>query len=387
MRMNCGKCQSVETEKDLLATCDNCGHRLCQSCAKLSATEHRAVTMKKRVIIYWCLECQPAALPNLGSAILRNFKVDIERSVSDLVHNEILKLTEFIGNSREENIELPNQPKSSMDDDKWNTSMKQIELVRSEIFKLSETVSNLKDSNIDLVRLCQPEVVVDKSVHQTELHRKVQQLEQQLSELRCVLEGLAGSGGAFSPGRGSPRGRVDEGLTGSSMHRSISKKHTSTNPRQPVFQRNAIKENQTYVNTRPSDSRRLLDGKLPSLKRVTDNPADTSALKSRKPGSIVGTRKMENSKLSAAVIAPKTSVFVGRLSLDSTEDAVKEYLESSFPDQQFAAEKLQVRSGQYHSYRIEMGADLLEAVLNPSLWPEGVIVKKYRFFRGRRPVA
>lgn len=98
--------------------------------------------------------------------------------------------------------------------------------------------------------------------------------------------------------------------------------------------------------------------------------------------SIVGTKKIENTKLTAARLQPKTSLQVRKLDISVTEEDLYDHLKSTFGQtEQFKIEKLTVKSGDYASYRIEFRADLLEDVLNASNWPEDIEVRRFNFFR------
>lgn len=118
-------------------------------------------------------------------------------------------------------------------------------------------------------------------------------------------------------------------------------------------------------------------------KKSTASPPRVNSAR-RKTGSVVGTGQLVNSKIKAAVITPKTSIYVGHLCLDVRENDIKDHLLSFFPNQSFSFEQLQVKSGQYSSFRIEIDVDLVEKILDPSVWPEKVVVKRFRFFRTKK---
>lgn len=100
--------------------------------------------------------------------------------------------------------------------------------------------------------------------------------------------------------------------------------------------------------------------------------------------SVVGSRKPDGSKLVAANVQKKTSIFVSRVDRQVSADDLQDYMKLTFgPAEVFLIEEQNVRSGDYRSYRVQARLDLLERLLEPSSWPENVLVKKFRFFRPR----
>lgn len=119
----CKKCNRAEPSE--LATCDLCNTVSCQNCSKLTSTEIKAVNLKKRLMIYWCLDCKP------------NVETD-KKSFSDensSTHNihKILK------------VELSELLSNCLDHDSSTINQK--------LNALSTKIDNLKDSNIDLVKM------------------------------------------------------------------------------------------------------------------------------------------------------------------------------------------------------------------------------------------
>lgn len=98
---------------------------------------------------------------------------------------------------------------------------------------------------------------------------------------------------------------------------------------------------------------------------------------------ITGARTSQaSSSISAVQLVKRASVAVSRLSLDVTDRDLEMYLKSTFgSDEDFTIEKMTVRSSNYSCFRVEARFELLEALLDPLNWIEGVRVKKFRFFR------
>lgn len=119
-------------------------------------------------------------------------------------------------------------------------------------------------------------------------------------------------------------------------------------------------------------------------------PAHTSNVRRSKSSmstAIVGSGKV-GTGISAANIPKKTSMLVSRLDKSVSSDDLQGYLKATFGDTEtFSIEEQTVRSGDYRSFKVELKVDLLDDFLCPSKWPQGVMVKKFRFFHRRRTPA
>lgn len=97
---------------------------------------------------------------------------------------------------------------------------------------------------------------------------------------------------------------------------------------------------------------------------------------------VLGSKKINGAKIVAANIPKKTSVFVSKLDRGVSADDLLKYIQETFgAGDVFGIDEQTVRSGDYTSYRVEIKADRLGDFLSPSNWPEGVLIKKFRFFR------
>lgn len=97
---------------------------------------------------------------------------------------------------------------------------------------------------------------------------------------------------------------------------------------------------------------------------------------------IVGTRRVSSTKLAAANVRKKTSVFVSRLDGSVTADILLDYLHTTFgPTEEFLIEEQTIRSGDYRGFRVEAGADLRDQLLSEKNWPENIFIKRFRFPR------
>lgn len=101
---------------------------------------------------------------------------------------------------------------------------------------------------------------------------------------------------------------------------------------------------------------------------------------------IMGSKDPENSKIQAAVVRKKTSIYVGRLATHITADDVRDYLVDLYgSDYDFKVEQLTVKSGDYNSFKVETYVELLTALFDPKNWTQGVVIKKFRFFQPKNP--
>lgn len=119
----CTSCSTALSD-DGYAGCDNCDSTLCSPCSKLTATEMRAVALRKRTIVYLCPNCKIKGMPSFSNTQVNCIKA----LINDLLKDALLGMV---------------VPNSGDSDD-----------VLTRLDRLSEDVRNLKDSNIDLIRLC-----------------------------------------------------------------------------------------------------------------------------------------------------------------------------------------------------------------------------------------
>jgi hypothetical protein len=106
---------------------------------------------------------------------------------------------------------------------------------------------------------------------------------------------------------------------------------------------------------------------------------------------IVGSRKTDNlsCKIVAASRSPKTAIQVRNLDEHCTKEELLEYLESTFGrNEKFTLDKLNVKSGDYSSYKVVAGEHLNDKLLDPNNWPEMIEVRPFRQtfrFSSKRP--
>lgn len=83
----------------------------------------------------------------------------------------------------------------------------------------------------------------------------------------------------------------------------------------------------------------------------------------------------------------KAWFYVGRASNDSNPTKLIDYLVSLFPGVQFEVEELQKHSSnmsQNKSFKLGCDYSMLDKIKNPETWPENIVIRPFRFFRGTR---
>lgn len=149
---------------------------------------------------------------------------------------------------------------------------------------------------------------------------------------------------------------------------------------------NASQESISSVDT-------VIEGKLsPQRKEITKkrqhtngyhrhknvlNKTRNSARNSTKNTNVI----VGNSQDAAAEFTASTSrlwLYVGRCKMDSKPENIKSYLENRSPGHSFEVTKLPSK-GRNASYRVEADKELQDILYDPSYWPQGVIVKRFKF--------
>lgn len=227
--------------------------------------------------------------------------------------------------------------------------------LHGEIMWLSRSLSDSFSQSLEVVKLG--------------FQEKLDNLVQQVNDLRETNIQLLHF--AF-PHRGLPTPSTGAtSSTGSAVLNSPPKDVTSVNTKSTV-------KTGTLVATAKHSSKSIESGETSrhvSLRKITPQA-------SRNPV-VTGVRIGGSKSISAATIVKKTSIAVSRLSLNTSESQLENYLKDTFgADETFKIEKMTVQSGDYNCFRVEAKAELLGSLLDPQNWIEGVSVRKFRFFRG-----
>lgn len=323
----CRKCSATESSEIPIAICDMCSISLCKACANLTSTEVRAVALKNRSIIFLCCDCRAK----------RDFRCDqteMKELMLECFRNELASFSQ-------------------------NFSDRIVAEFEARLGLVSGEVTILRESNIELVNL--------------------------LTNQPCQLYPKQCSSISSMPSCGGSDAELSK--------RTSSRNAKSTLPGKPS---NPLKSLAPSANTLSAGAPKSTTVLSPD----TDMRKPTQPLSSPLPRSVapdamsssrryanaavVGSRKLQNSKITAACIRRRTSIFVGRLDNQVTSEDLDLYLRSTFgKDLDYKIEEQTVRTRDYKAYRVEADLELIDELLSPSNWPENVLIKKFRFFRPR----
>lgn len=124
-----------------------------------------------------------------------------------------------------------------------------------------------------------------------------------------------------------------------------------------------------------------------ALINVNDMAGGSRESKRRSREIIWGENETDDKSLPQSTFAAavrRAWLYVGRVRHGVVADDIKSFLEDRFENCKFVVEALPVRETA-RSIAFKVGADysLLEQLKDPSLWPKGVAVKRFTFFRGK----
>lgn len=331
--VSCSKCKSEAVDTYALAKCDQCAILLCIECSKLTASEHRGITVKKRSagITYHCIECLSKS-NTTGYCGLS--KAELQTMVSRTIQAEMADLKTFLNKHTEVNA-------GGMKD------------VAEELRGQSKIITGMAAALQEI----KP---IEKQSNELEILRKEfkslgKKYEAQQAELKLLREDIK-----------SVRA-LREDYESNKLELELLKKDLAKF--QKILAQNNSKPN--------SNSKNDSNPALFHLESITPTAREKSF--QTKSGRVVGQRK-DCDKLVAST--PQTSVLISKVSLDIDSKDLKDYLHNTFgPEERFAIEPLVVKSGEYKSFKVMTRRVLEDALLNPQNWPENIEVKKFSFFR------
>lgn len=308
---------------------------LCAKCSGLSSTEQRAVVLSCRSLIYWCDDCksksgssnrEEIAIPEIGP---------FGEQISELFGEQLTMFARTFGRDI-------------------------LDAVRREIGPVLGELTSLRDTNIELrefVNAARSNDRVPGSVAGAfpVTTDREQSPSSQLTEATTAPTGSDGMPPVCSNVRSQP------GSTGASHRDEVRGAAPPLGP------------------SSLSASGRQVSGGSGMLGGSNGPPGVVG----RAP--IIGSRRSGAARISAATLRKRTSILVSRLEIGVTAEDLKSYLLDTFaPEDSFSIEEQKVRTGDYKSFRVEASLDCLDALLTASNWPDGVFVKKFRFFRRRQ---
>lgn len=230
----------------------------------------------------------------------------------------------------------------------------------------------------DLFNTCLSSMKADFGARMGELYDQVNMLKESNIQLVHLMMPQSLDSGEMSSRPGSSGGRGQQvRIVDKMVQHPKSSNNSSVSP--PASQQTESGS----VSSVPNISRRNVSSSV-NTHASSSAPVDHRQRVNRRPA-VVGSRKPDGSKLVAADVQKRTSIFVSRIDKQVSAGDLQDYLRSTFgPAENFLIEEQTVRSGDYRSYRVQARLDLLKQLLEPSNWPENVLVKRFRFFRRSR---
>lgn len=142
--------------------------------------------------------------------------------------------------------------------------------------------------------------------------------------------------------------------------------------------KNSIKPGVDSANRKNANRITASDGKKTTADRHTVN--DKSERKESKI--IVGSSERSMKGQASGFIAAerKLHVYVGRCSSTTKCEDISAWLKSTWADSDFEVTRLDSK-GSNASFRVAVDTKLADSIYEADLWPKGIIVKKFRFFR------
>ena len=114
---------------------------------------------------------------------------------------------------------------------------------------------------------------------------------------------------------------------------------------------------------------------------VPQTSAGTQQVRSMANKAVIGSRKSGSIKAVAAV--KRVSIFMSRLPPGTGEEAIQTYVMEQTGSDDVTAIKLQTKFDSYESYRLDIVNPSNVNILDPDLWAQGLVVR--RFFVKRQP--
>lgn len=153
----------------------------------------------------------------------------------------------------------------------------------------------------------------------------------------------------------------------------------------PRIEGNDKGQSSTIENDRPTVIKGTTTNLQPRLNLRVVNPVYTPDMstsenredrRNRTRTTITGTGGTANTNLKAA--ARNAWIFVGRLDQDTTADDITQFLLGNEISKVIECTEITTR-GTNKAYKIGIPFEEKEKVYEPSIWPEGVLIRPYRF--------
>lgn len=74
-------------------------------------------------------------------------------------------------------------------------------------------------------------------------------------------------------------------------------------------------------------------------------------------------------------------IYVGKVDKNCDEDRLLEFLRAKFVGRSFSVEKISKEEHGSNAFKVGFNFELLEEITTESFWPNGIIIRRFRFFR------
>lgn len=138
------------------------------------------------------------------------------------------------------------------------------------------------------------------------------------------------------------------------------------------------KTNWTEVKSRRDRRENRTQSIATSAAQHTERVLKTPRVQKRRATTLKGTASWGEDNFSAG--PQKAWLHIGRAKPEATADDIASYLKKRFPLKHFTVEKLETNN-KLSSFKVGSDFDLLNNLNDPGLWPSGITVRRFNFFR------
>lgn len=101
-----------------------------------------------------------------------------------------------------------------------------------------------------------------------------------------------------------------------------------------------------------------------------------------KPKVLYGSGTQTSTKSGFTAVSRKTWIYIGRATPGTSENSIRDLLAEKFPQSNFIIEKLpKWKNGVTESFKIGADYELHDEIFISDNWPQGTLIKRYKFFR------
>lgn len=343
--MHCGHCRLKINRYDDQIKCVSCEEVLHLKCASVSIEKFHDMNREKTVEQWLCVSCANSKPVN------EDTKSD-PSEVSQKKNNDLSKC----------------QGEDHTNSNSSCHGCNEIDSLREEIIKLNKTI-NLQSTVISDMR---------------------EEFLNQISEFKNLLYKLNFNRNEVH----TQNVKNDKTENVVSLHTDkITNSNATVSTQRQQSQHRAIKKTYSEM-TKSASSTQSSRGKVvhvPASEPITtpQSAADKSSgdgfqevarRKRRQSNIVVGSGKTSDDGFMG--IKNKLWMFVGRVASGTTSEMILQYLRRKYNEESFSCEKLETKT-EYSCFKISAPTELREVLEKADSWPQGVVVRKFRFYRKR----